>query len=537
MHGDSAIASLRTRIRAWFLHPDEARVRWRRVVGICTATAFALYLGLTAFIFWLVRHHWEANSVRLAAIAAPWHWNGLQVARGDYRIRAAGRFAAEGKFREALIHARRGVAQSPANRDGRLLLADLLGGLERPEFMRRTLFEGLQYHSADPVYLRRLLTFLLAQQEDNNVVNLARARLARLPADCDAARLLALAAATASYFRGNYDQADDFLRGVPRLTESRDGRLLVAKIEKERGYPELALVQMRQLAAEIPLDVEIHRELVNQLQGRGLDGEARRSLVAFQIAQPNLPEARVALLQAYRNDGDTSSVGREIDALLQDSATSSDVLFLLAEFGASSGDIALVRRVAGEGARRRLPETPYTLLAIEAAIVAGDYASALETTRRCAAEQVGARSPHLPVFDSLRAIAYAGAGDTSSARASLNNFLTHRNLRAENLLAVANRLAALNGGELAHQTLRRAVEIDPLNQAALARLIELDLLLNRVDDLPGHVERFVRMRRPSPQILRVAYHKMGSDLFLFSRDPPAALRRIRESLKTSGESQ
>src|SRR5687767_11997907 len=125
--------------------------------------------------------------------------------------------------------------------------------------MRRTLLEGLPYHGADPVYLQRLLTFLLEQQEDDHVVNLARARLARLPADCDAARLLALAAATASYFRGNYDQAEDFLRGVPRLAESRDGRLLVAKIEKERGYHELALLQMRQLAAEIPLDVEIHR--------------------------------------------------------------------------------------------------------------------------------------------------------------------------------------------------------------------------------------------------------------------------------------
>ena len=45
--------------------------------------------------------------------------------------------------------------------------------------------------------------------------------------DGSVARLLALGAATASFFRGNFDQAEDFLGTVPKLAESRDGRLLV----------------------------------------------------------------------------------------------------------------------------------------------------------------------------------------------------------------------------------------------------------------------------------------------------------------------
>jgi len=41
------------------------------------------------------------------------------------------------------------------------------------------------------------------------------------------------------------------------------------------------------------------------------------------------------------------------------------------------------------------------------------------------------------------------------------------------------------------------------------------------------------MRRPSPDIMRVAQHKLGSDLFLFSAERPAALDAVRVALEKS----
>ncbi len=38
------------------------------------------------------------------------------------------------------------------------------------------------------------------------------------------------------------------------------------------------------------------------------------------------------------------------------------------------------------------------------------------------------------------------------------------------------------------------------------------------------------MRRPSPEILRVVQHKLGSDLFLFSSDAAATLAAVRDGL-------
>jgi hypothetical protein len=145
-------------------------------------------------------------------------------------------------------------------------------------------------------------------------------------------------------------------------------------------------------------------------------------------------------------------------------------------------------------------------------------------------EEDGRGRRHRALFDRLQAIAHLGLGEPAKARAFLQGFLGQVDLRAENFLAVARRLAALDGGVYAWQTLARTVEIEPRNQAVLARLIEIDLALNRVDALPAHVQKFVQMRRPSPDILRVVQQRLGSDLFLFSCEAPATLAAVRRAL-------
>lgn len=524
----------RKRVRLWCVGrgdgPWVRRVHWRRIGGVGALGVVGSYALLVLLAFWFVRSERKLDTVGLADLALPWRWGNYRVARGEQHLANARRLAAEGKFREALVYARAGVAQSPDNRDGRLLLVDLLLGTRWLPFARQTLLEGLNRHGHDPKYLHRVVMFLLQQQEDAEVVALATRLLTKLPADGEAARVLAMGAATACYFRGNYDQAEDFLHRAARLGESRDGRLLRAKMENDRGYRELALLELRQLAAEWPHDAEIHRELVSQLRLRGLTDEARRSSLAFQIAHPSQPGPRIELLQAYRDAGDHARVEREADALLRDIGSDSEALLALAEFAANAGDVPLVRRAASQIGSGHPDNDPYAFLAAEAAIVAGDYQGALASVRAAVAEKTDWSGNYPALFDSLQAIAQLGLGDVSNARPFLTKFLAQRNLRAENLLLVANRLAALNGNELARQTLLRAVEVDPENQAALARLIEFDLILNRVDDLPSHVHRFVAMRRPSPEILRVVQHKLGSDLFLFSPEKPAALEAVRVAL-------
>lgn len=512
-------------------------MRWMRVLGFMGGLAVAGYVAAALAAFGFVRYVRQTEAVGFSDILLPSRWDHYRVARGDQQIAAAKRFVEERKFTESFLFARSGVASSPGNRDGRLLLTDLLLAARQPDNARRTLLDGLRYHAADPVYVKAVVTFLLQRQEDAQVVALARRFLPAAVPGSDHARLLALAASTASVFRGNYDQAEDFLRTVPRLADSREGRLLSAKLEWDRGYRELALLQFRQLAAELPQDAEVHRELVGHLRQQGLMDEARRRSLERQIAFPEEVGPRIELLHTYRQAGDAARVARESDALLRDFAGDRAALLSLADFAASAGDVALMRRIVGQAAARGRERDPFALLLVETLVVARDFQGAVEAIRGYRAEFTEGGRNYDAFFDSLQAAALLGLGDDPGATMFLNSLLGQPNLRAENLLAVANRLTDLGAAEAARRTLLRAVEVDPLNQAALTRLVELDVILHAGDDLAAHVQRLIRMRRPSPDILRVAQLKLGSDLFLFSRSCPGALEAVRLALGRMAESE
>ena len=493
----------------------------------------AAYLTGALGIFYFDRVHKQNAAVRFIDVVLPSRWPRVRAARGEFFFSEARRRLAEEKFGEAIMLAGRGLELCPADRDGRLFVARLRHATRGAAAARQTLLEGLRFHADDAEYLKPVFHFLLRQREDAEVIGLISRLKTERPPGPAAARVLAFAAATAAHHLGHYDQADDFLHSAPGLAPTRDAALLSTRIERERGYAGLALVHLRQIAGMFPDDFEVHHELVAQLRELGREDEARRASLTFQLAHPTRPEARILLLEAYRRTGETARLAVEVESLLGDFATDLPTLTALAEFGANAGDPALVRRVVEHAVQRRLPTEAFAFLSIEAAIVARDYRGAIDRLRELS-EKATPEGRLRSLSDSLLAIAHLGLGDSSTAQIFLTNFLQQPNLPAENLQVVAARFAALDAMRPAWHVLRKAVAVDPLNQPALSRLIELDLTLNRVDELAGHLQRLIRMRRPSPDLLRVAERKLGSDLFLFSHDAPAAISAARLALAESG---
>ncbi len=508
------------------------RLRWGNLLGAASAAAFVGYALLVTTAFLFVRYQRELVTVQWLDLALPSRWPRYSEARGNQHVATALARAQAGQLRDALVFVRAGLARAPANRDGRLLLAELLTAARRPEAAQTTLIEGLRFHSSDPQFLVPLFDFLLQRQEDERLVRLARELLGHHPAP-EPARLIALAAATASSLRGNYDRAEDFLRVVPGVADSRAGRLLAARIDAERGYRELALLELRALAAEFPTDVATHAELVTRLRQTGRRDEARRASVSFQLAHPTLARPHIELLEAYREDGDLARVAREVETLLREFSADAPALLALADFAANAGDVALARRLADHARAHRLPWEPHAFLVVEANVVARDYRAALAAIQSLTAENVDGDDRYQGLLDSLQALSCLGLGDLDTARVRLARCLNRTPLRAENLIALANRFAALGADELARQVLVRAIDADPLNQAALSRLVEFELNLNRTDDLPAHLRRLAMMRRPSPDLLRVAQHKLGSDLFLYSDERVPALDAVRLALENA----
>jgi hypothetical protein len=513
------------RMNAPRLAPE--RLSRRRFVRICALSVVgvaSVYAAVTGAAYLYLQHE-GIHEIRWSHLARPTRWPRIQLTRGDKQLLEAHDFARRGLLREALAFARSGLSKSPANQDGRLLYARLLA-IHAPHSARNILIEGVVYHHADPRYVSEVFAFLLQAQDDERVVQLAREFIGRSRAPTGIRQLAAHAAATASLLRGNYDEAEDFLRSVPGATSSREGSLLAVRLDWERGFRFLALLQLRHLSRAHPADPEIYAELIRCLRRSGHADEAHRASISFQIARPDLLAPRIDLLEAYRERGDKQRLTHEIDALLREFPLTPEILARIGDFAVESGDVALAVQIEDLARRHGFPGETFAFLRIESFIVARDYTRALADADQLASEKPAWARDHQPLLDSLRAMAAWGAGDTNASRLYLNNFLQKPGLRAENLLTLADRLETIDPDAPVRGILARAVAADPLDQSALTRLIAHDLNSNRNEELPAHLNRLLAMRRPSPDLLRVAQHKLGSDHFLFAPDRAATLDAI-----------
>ncbi|MET0263199.1 MAG: hypothetical protein ABW223_09895 [Rariglobus sp.] len=518
--------SLRRKSHGW-----QVQIYWKRMVVTLVMLALLGWIGAAsaAYVFFKYRRHFsEVKFTHMLFL--PWRWDTHQIAQGDFLIKNGQAALKEQKFREAFYLVRLGLIKAPANKDGRLLLAQFYSYMyRRPDLARQTLLDGFAYHKTDSDYLKTLFSFLLQQQEDQQVLAYYKELLGNDTAITPRNQLVALAAASACYFRGNYDEAENILRRY-QLESSRDGRLLIARLNWDQGEKELAIDRLRTLAGELPNDEEIYVQTVTYLREAGRDSDARRESFVRALANPRNARARIDQLYAYQKEGDTAAVKSNVEEIFRDFSKDANALLALADFAANTGDAALALRIYEYTKAQNLNWEGAALMTVEANIVSKQYQAALEMVRQLLKDNPEWGKRYYSVFNGLQAIAQYGLGDAEAAQLFLNNFLTQTNVRADNLIAVSKRLLSVGAKSQARQVLDQAVQSDALNQAALTGLIQLDLEMNNTPPLAGNVRKLLSMRRPSQEVLRTAYRKLGSDLFLFAPDRTALLQDIQSTL-------
>lgn len=519
--------SIRRKSQGW-----QVQIYWKQL-GLCFV-AFVLlgWLGAASAAYLFVKYRRGFSDVQFThMLLLPAKWHEYEVARGEFLIKNAQQDLKNEKFREAFYSLRLGLIKSPTNKEARLLLAQFYGLWKRPDLTRSTLLDGFAYHKNDPDYLKTLFSFLLQQQDDQQVLAYYKELLANDTAITPRNQLVALAAASSCYFRGNYDEAETILRKY-QLEFTRDGRLLVARISWDRGLREQAIDRLRELTAEFPNDEEIYTQTVSYLRDSGRDNEARRESFMRAIGNPRNARARIDQLYAFQKEGDLDSVKSNAEEIFRDFAKDSNALLALADFAANSGNPELARRIYDHAKSSNLNWEGAALMTVEANIVAKRYQPALELVRELLKDNPEWGKRFYSVFNGLQAIANYGLGDAEAAQLFLNNFLSQSNVRADNLIAVSKRLMSVGARAQARQVLDQAVKTDALNQAALTNLIQLDLDLNNTAPLAGNVRKLLTMRRPSQDVLKSAYRKLGSDLFLFAPDRTALLSDLRAAINT-----
>ena len=492
------------------------------------------WFGLATAGYMFVKYQRDFAGVRFLDILLPNRWDDYRVARGNHYIERARVELKQGNYREAFHFVRVGVGASPANTGGRLLLAQFFAVWGRSDLAQRTLIEGLPQGENNPEFLKALFGYLLQNQEDDEVLKISKRLLPAVPEANQRNQLVALAQATADYYRGSYDEAENLLLAYS-LLHTKDGRLLQAKIDWDRGARDQALVRLENYAAGSPGEDEYYVQLTAFHREAGDWGDVERLAILRQLTNPDNPAPQIDLLYAYAGTRSREKMSDEIESIFRDFGTNPQVILALGDFAANTGDIELARRVLDHSRTHNLGTEGPSLMLAEAHVVAKRYDEALTLIRQFSRENPVWAKRYSTVFSGLQAISSYGLGSRDDGELYLNTFLSQPSLRAENLVAVSGRLLSIGATEPARRVLAVAAQTDPKNQAALTKLIELDLKSGRTDDLPANLRRLLTMRRPSITLLASAARELGSDRLYFMTGRDELIEEIEHAIRSAPE--
>lgn len=487
------------------------------------------YLGAGTALFLNDTHRHNLTGISWFDRIYPPNWDKYREARGDSYITQAQDSIKSGDFSKSFHQVRAGLARSPHNLGGRLQLADMYQAMGLGELAQNTLVEGTRYHFNEIPYMRRAIHVLFSQQKDSDIVKLSDSLLSNEELGSESEQLLRIAKANALFFRGNFDQTEDTLSDehISKLPESR---LLQARIEWDRGFPELALALIEQLNIEFPKNLEIYRHQIQWLIADGQIESARQTSFLRRIRYPDQAQPRIDLLYAFDKAGEEITIENDARSLLRDFHGNYAVLLQLGDFAANTGRVDIAQQVVAHAAQQNMALEGPALMVVEAMITAGDYRSALDQTQQTLTDNPEWKDKLAPVFNGLQAICYHALGEREEANLFLGNYLSLDSLRAENLVAVSKRLDDVGASREARMVLDHAVQRDSLNQAALTRLIEFDLNSANAPELPSNLRQIMNMRRPPTTLLRQAYDKVGQDRFMFVEDRNQLMQQLLAKL-------
>lgn len=450
--------------------------------------------------------------------------------QGDEQIELAKELIAQKNYADAYKYLLEGLLRSPKNIEGRLLLSEFYISRE-PERAIKILSAGMPYAHGNAEYLKRYFSFLLRDQKDAEVIELSEAILADEPNN-DIVQLAASASATAHLYRGQFADAERLVREY-ELEKDISGLLLSARILWEKGEQEAALAKLTGGLDQYETNEPLYAHLSKFHRERGELEKALSYALKRQEAAPLSVAPSIDLLYIRLAMGQDELAEQEAFAIARNHQNDEKAMLMLSNYATDEGQVGLAQSLLGLAQKEDFNEAPFALLTVETHISAGDYASAIAFSEELIERQPEWLERSMPILNGLRAVAHHGAGNKEQAEACLNDFLQAPYNRVESLLAVERRLSALGGEALAQRVLAKAYEENPNNQAALTRLIELEIKMGETAQLPSHVRELLTMRRPDPTVLQLAYDELSREPAALTPDDRALLEKLRVMLSAT----
>ena len=171
------------------------------------------------------------------------------------------------------------------------------------------------------------------------------------------------------------------------------------------------------------------------------------------------------------------------------------------------------------------------LTLVEAHISNKDFEGAINFSEELLLENPQWLKNQWSIFSSLRALASYGLNRPDLGEIYLEEFLSEPNITTDTLVAVAKRFTNNQMYQQAQKILDLAYSNDENNQRVLNSLIEVNLKLGMTQNLGDQIKKLLQTRRPDKELLKDAYNRLGSDLFIFTQNRSSILMELGAILR------
>lgn len=454
--------------------------------------------------------------------------------KGEYFVSVAKDALTRQDYAEFARYIGTGAQLSPANLEAQRLCADLFFVFQRPLDAYQLLEESLVFAKQDREYFRYYVQRCFMLDQDARLIATATKHLGD-PAVAEEIRAdLRLAAAQAHFLRGDFADASRLIK-EHRLDQTADGYLLNCQLLWESGDREGALAELDAALAVFPAGVRLLEMKARWLKDSGEFRRAQDTLDLLSISQPGRPGPLIQSL--YLLPGEANRARREalLEKIVSTFGNQEQPMLDLARFGNDTADVALTARLAKLALERKFSNrVRFDLVHVECLLNAGRARETIllvDALYKQAERDQWVAETRI-AFDALRTIAYFADGQTEIGSINLQKLLQHRKVPPQVLVAASRKLITARRYDEANDVLIQAHLQNETNQAILMQIVQLKLDHPRIAaDLETYLRRLMLNRRPSPEVLRAALRRLGSDTYLFSSDRETLLRDVEAKLK------
>jgi uncharacterized protein HemY len=454
--------------------------------------------------------------------------------KGEYFVSVAKEALGRQDYAEFARYIGTGAQLSPANLEAQRLCADLFFAFQRPLDAYQLLEESLVFAKQDREYFRQYVQRCFMLDQDARLIATAKKHLADPEVAEDIRADLRLAAAQAHFLRGDFADSAQLIKEY-RLDQTADGYLLNCQLLWESGDRSGALAELDAALAVFPAGVRLLEMKARWLKDSGELLRAKDTLDLLAISQPGRPGPLIQSL--YLLPGEDGRPRREAltEKIVATFGNQEQPMLDLARFGNDTADVALTARLAKLAVERKFGNrVRFDLVHVECLLNAGRARETIllvDALYKQAERDQWVAETRM-AFDALRTIAYFADGQTEIGSINLQKLLQHRKVPPQVLVAASRKLIAAKRYDEANEVLIQAHLQNETNQAVLMQIVQLKLDHPRISaDLETYLRRLMLNRRPSPDVLRAALRRLGSDTYLFSADRETLLRDVEAKLK------